>query len=216
MSRNLAAAVATHVAQRDINYALFFELDLIGDFTRLWSGIGTISAISQSWLGVGEFGQLSGFGEPTDLTEQTIQATLNLIPEDAVKDFIALFKNNKQTGRGYKIYVGFFDDDLNLLGGTIKTMSVGFINGVSMFDGPDFAIITLELATEATLLTRTHFWNVNNTMQQKLFSGDKGLEYLNDLDEELLWGIASKQTIGTGSGTPFNPNPQKGINIQIK
>ena len=210
MTRPLPAAMATHLEDEDINWAVFLDLDLTGDRTRMWSGSGTINVLGVDWLGIGEFGSIAGVGEPTDLTEQTIQVALNMVPEDSIKDLIAVFADNNQVGQAWTLHIAVFDEDLTLEG--VHTMNKGFINKVTFMDSSAFAAIQLELASDMTLLSRKHFRNMNNPQQQLLFPGDLGLEYVNDLDDELMWGFADKQK-GVGKiGSNFSPNKNLLIN----
>jgi len=195
VTRNLPALLETHVEGQTVRFAQLLELDFIGDFTRVWSGRGTLTALGEEWLGVGELGMMNGVGEPTDLTDQTMKATLNSIPEESMVDFVELLGNQNQTNRPFTFHLAFFNEDTSLI--DVQTMTTGFISAVSFSDG-EISNLTLELVSEASLLKRTQFYRTTDAMQKKLFPGDKFFEFVTELDDEILWGSTDKSNIGSG------------------
>jgi len=195
MTRNLPALLETHVEGQTIRFAQLLELDFIGDFTRIWSGRGTLIALGEEWLGVGELGMMSGVGEPTDLTDQTMKVSLNSIPQDSMVDFVELLGNQNQTGRPFSFHIAFFNEDTSVI--DVQTMTTGFIDAVTFTDG-EVANVMLELVSEASLLKRTQFYRTTDAMQQKLFPGDKFFEFITELNDEVLWGSTDKTQIGSG------------------
>ena len=209
MTRGLSGALEATVAAETVRPAYLLEMRLDSGNVNVWSGTGTLVWNSKNWEGLGAMGAISGPTEASDLSDTVMRATLSHIPIDTLPDFVTEFKTSNPRGRGFDLHLAFFKND-----GTIDdviTVTTGFIDAVSMVDGEEGAV-QIDLVSEAALLARTRVYRFTAQHQEDLFSGDKGLEFVTDLDDEIRWGSATPKTLTSGGGGPSSNLPVGGLN----
>lgn len=197
MTRSLSAAINTAVQQEEIRIAFLLELELDSGDVNMWSGNGDLSWNSKTWSGLGDLGSISGVGEAIDLSETRIEATLSPVDGGDLLDLITELTDQDPVGRGFTLYLAFFNADTTI--DDVVTLTAGFIDAVKFTDGV-IAGVSLWLSSEAALLRREHFYRLDDAMQQNLFSGDKGLEFVTDLNDEINWGSAPPAQVSSGGG----------------
>jgi hypothetical protein len=116
MPRGLTVAQKAVLASRVKRPATFVFLDIPGDPLRAWDGIGTISALGQSWIGVGSYGFVDGMGSERSLRSSGITIGLYGVPEDALAPgFIKKTRGVRYQGQTMEIYMGLCDTDTDQL-----------------------------------------------------------------------------------------------------
>jgi len=199
MTRDISTEASAHLDQKVIRPSIFLELKLDTGDINVWSGIGTINFLSKDWLGLGEFGGITRVIEPTDLSEGIIKATLSHLSASQTRDIAQEFKTGEPVGREYSLFAVFFKTnnqiDSNIL------LSKGFIGEVNFQDGQTGALI-IELVSDATKLQRTEFFRMDDQHQRFLFPGDLGMQFVTDLDQQVLWGAADTSVVVTGNTGP--------------
>lgn len=199
MTRPLTGPVDTVVASGKQNWALLLELGFDSGVVNIWSGTGPLIANSKTWQGLGDMGSISGVTEVTDLTDVVLKATLSHIMTGLMPELVDEVTTQDTTFRPFEFLIVFFDDDRVVLGTVI--LAVGFIDQVQLAVDADGGGITIDLVTETALLTRSNFVRLTNDAQQNIFPGDFGLQFVTDLDEQIIWGNAGDvTTINRGGG----------------
>lgn len=196
MTRALPSAVDTAVQQEEIRIAFLLELELDSGDVNLWSGNGDLSWNSRTWSGLGDLGTISGISEAGDLPDARITAALSPIDGGDMLDLVNELTDQDPVGRGFTLYLAFFKSDTSI--DDVLTLTAGFIDSVTFSDGA-VAGVSLSLASEAALLRREQFYRLDDAMQQNLFAGDRGLEFVTDLNDEINWGAAPPANVSGGS-----------------
>ncbi len=199
MTRPLTGPVDTVVTSGKQNWALLLELGFDSGVVNVWSGTGELVANSKTWQGLGDMGSISGVTEVTDLTDVVLKATLSHIMTGLMPELVDEVTTQDTTFRPFEFLIVFFDDDRVVLGTVI--LAVGFIDQVQLAVDADGGGITIDLVTETALLTRSNFVRMTNDAQQNIFPGDFGLQFVTNLDEQIIWGNAGDvTTINRGGG----------------
>lgn len=199
MTRPLTGPVDTVVASGKQNWALLLELGFDSGVVNVWSGTGELPANGKTWLGLGDMGSISGVTEVTDLTDVVLKATLSHIMTGLMPELVDEVTTQDTTFRPFEFLIVFFDDDRVVIGTVI--LAVGFIDQIQLAVGADGGGITIDLVTETALLTRSNFVRMTNDAQQNIFPEDLGLQFVTDLDDQIIWGNSGDvSTIGRGGG----------------
>jgi len=199
MARDLDPPVDIAVASGKQNWALLLELGFDSGVVNVWSGGGELVANGKKWQGLGDMGSISGVTEVTDLTDVVLKATLSHVMTGLMPELVTEMTTQDTTFRPFEFLIVFFDDNRVVLGTVI--LAVGFIDQVQLSVDGDSGGITIDLVTETALLGRSNFVRLTNDAQQNIFPGDLGLQFVTDLDDQIIWGNSGDvTTIGRGSG----------------
>ena len=193
MARQLSSTINTAVGQEIVETAFLIHLGFDSGTEYLWSGSGEIVWNSNTYLGAGEIGQLSGVTEGEDMRADVMSLTLNHIPTDGLADLITEITTNDPVGRPWSMHLATMSEGVITASQEITS---GFMGAISMRDGI-VGGITIELVNEAVLLDRTHVVRMDNDTQQNLYAGDLGCQFVTDLDDEIIWGKAPPKAIGS-------------------
>ena len=195
MTRDISSTASAHLDQRVLRPSLFLEMRLDTGDINVWSGIGTVNFLAKDWIGLGEFGVITRIIEPTDLTEGVIKVTLSPLVANETRDIAQEFKTGNPVGREFTLYLVFFNDDHTINSNIL--LSKGF-NGEPNFSIGQTSSLTIELVSDATKLQRTQFFRMDDQHQQFLFPGDLGMQFVTDLDQQVIWGAAEVGGVLTG------------------
>lgn len=207
MTRPLTGPVDTVVSSGKQNWALLLELGFDSGVVNVWSGTGELPANGKTWQGLGDMGSISGVTEVTDLTDVVLKATLSHIMTGLMPELVDEVTTQDTTFRPFEFLIVFFDDDRVVLGTVI--LAVGFIDQVQLAVDGDGGGITIDLVTETALLTRSNFVRLTNDAQQNIFPGDLGLQFVTDLDEQIIWGNSGDVTTVGRGGLGIIPDVRK-------
>lgn len=185
MTRNLTQSASDHVELEVISFAILLELGFDSGDVNVWSGIGNLSWNGKTWTGTGDTGSISGVTEATDLSDTVIRATLNHIDNSLMPDLVSEVTGMDPVGRPFELYMAFFNSDNTIK--EVVLLSAGLIDSISLMDGEEGSI-TMDLVTEAGQMARTLFFRMDDQHQEKLFPGDRGLEFVAGLGEEITLG----------------------------
>jgi hypothetical protein len=116
MPRGLNSSEKAQLAARIKAVVYFVELQLAAGTSRFWTGTGSITALSQTWLGVGDLGRLEGLESSRALEAQSISLALNGVPTSVIpRGVIDAIRGERYQGRPLKIYIGFLNTDTGAL-----------------------------------------------------------------------------------------------------
>ena len=213
MTRGISSAISTALDNNvnndtEISVGLALFLDIDGDPLYVHTGTGDISFNSQTWLGVGGLGELTGIAEGVELNDYLIKAILNHIPHDSMPDLIDELATNDQTGRDYELYFLFYPPGASI---EYYKLSAGYIGKPSFIDQEASGAVELVLANETTTLKQRFFRRAAHQVQQEIYSTDDFFEYLTDTElAEIVWG-GSRTTLPVTTGrTTYNNNSSYG------
>ena len=155
MPRGLSSAQITAISQRVAAIAYFVELD-VSTPVYVWSGYGPISALGQTWQGVGETGIISGVQSDQTLKSQSISVSLVGLPADLVPGgVIAATRAVRYQGKSLTVYFGVLDTVTGALIDNPVAVWTGFADVLSFQRGSS---VTVTLTGEH-LSSRTRLAN---------------------------------------------------------
>ncbi len=193
MTRDATAGAITESKLEAPRPFVFVEIDFPTGFVRLNSTDRTISFDSGSgaedFLGKGNMGSVSTIGEGAGLQAQGVELSLSGIPASHIS---AAFENAQR--RAGKVWVAFLDSSYTLVSDPVLVFS-GLVDNSAISLGKT-ATVTIFLESRLITWERVKIQRYTNESQQQLFSGDKFLEFVNQmLEKELLWGFANSDQV---------------------
>ena len=186
MARSLPSALSAEINATELKpfYAVEFSFD--SGTVRFWTGIGNITANSETWFGAGSVLAISDSAEGIDLSANGLTITLSGLESNIVA--VALTENYR--GRTCKVYMGALDatnqpvsDLYQVFAGRMDTMSIQ----------EDGTTATIAITVENVLidLERARTRRYTDEEQKKRFPNDKSLETVAALqDRQISWGRA--------------------------
>ena len=202
MTRDISATISTALDNNvnndlEMSVGIALYLDIAGDPLYVHTGTGSITFNSQTWLGVGAMGEISGVTEGLELSDYLIKAILSHIPHASIPDLIDELATNDQTGRDYELYFLFYPTAAAI---EYYKLSAGYIGKPTFTDEEVAGAVELVLANDYTTLDQRQYRRLTHQAQQEIYATDDFFEYLTDTElAEVVWG-SSKTTIPTSSG----------------
>ncbi|MEX2450086.1 MAG: hypothetical protein WD407_04455 [Rhodospirillales bacterium] len=151
---------------------------------RLWSGPAPIEWDGKTWLGAGGLLSVSPAGETSELRAAQFAVGLSGIPVDRIARVLGAVRKNKP-GR---VWFGFLMND----GSIVSDPQLWFEGRLDVpeisEDGPT-ATVTFTYANRLVVFENSITWRLTNESQQTLYPGDRGFEFVTELQEwNGLWG----------------------------
>jgi hypothetical protein len=222
MTRDLDAGVQQAIDDADtdgLNMALLFFADYEDDPVYVWTGIGDLEHNGNTYLGVGDLGNISSIIEDSKLKDVRYSATLSSIPQGSIPDIISAVTDGNPTGRDFTIDLAFFTPDVQLVG--VLPLTAGFMDGSQINESPTedggfIGSITQNLASDATRLSKRKFIRQTNQAQQQLFPSDLGFEFVSDTNMgEIYWGQKASVVAGQSTGDRGGGGNRRGRRIDL-
>lgn len=162
----------------------FFGIELFFDSgtIRFWNGYQPITVGGNTFIGTGSLLSISTIQENVEIRANGMEIELNGIPSD----IIALALTEPYQNRDAKIYTGTVSEDLTVdsylaFSGLMDTMSIAEDGGT--------ARVTLTLENQLITLERTRELRYTSREQKRLFSGDRGLDFVDNIQNKTIeWG----------------------------
>jgi len=183
MTRNIST-INKDATNADVVRPIWFaELLYDSGTVRAHNGVGTIVWGGNTFLGVGNFGNISDIDEDTELSISKVSLTLSGVDSNNIS--IAL--NEKYQGRVAIIYKGYLDENLRLKDDPTLQFR-GKIDTQSIELGKQ-GIITVSIINRLADWEKTRTRRYNNDDQQNEFPGDKGMEFVpRSVEKQIFWG----------------------------
>lgn len=165
------------------------RIKVVDPAVRLFTGYGSITINSQTYLGAGELGSLSSVSEGSDIEANGISLSLAGIPSNLLTN--ALYETYQN--RNCTIYFGC------LVNGELTVapyeMFTGIMDTMNISQSGETSNITLTAESSLINLKRTKINRYTNEDQLNLTNNtDTSLRYVADLqNKEILWGIPYSQ-----------------------
>ena len=188
-------------------FAIKAEFDT--DDVLVWSGSGDLTLNSETYAGAGTLLTVSKIEEDSEIASNGIAVALSYMDKTVLN--YALVENYQN--RPITVFLGFTMGGSNEVAGSM-TVFKGRMQSMKINDSTDGAIISLTAESRLNDLRRPRGYRYTNDSQDHLFSGDKGLAFVQTLQEQqILWGrsgggIASSGGGGGGPKGPHGPDGQ--------
>lgn len=189
-SRTISASLSTALQADRVYPLLLVEALFDSGALRLWNGDGALTALGETWTGVGLMLSISPIEETAEIRATGVSIRLSGIPSAIVS--IALAEDYQ--GRVARVYVGAFDastgavitDPILALQGSIDTMPIS--------EGGDTSTILVNVESRLIRLEKASLRRYTAQDQKVEFPLDTGLDHVAAIqDVQIVWGAASPQ-----------------------
>jgi len=210
MSRDLSTAISNSLDD-DVVYP-FFAVELLfdgDDVLRMWTGYGTLVYNSVEWYGTGNLLDISSIEETTEIAAKGANLVLSSVPSEV----LSLALQVPYQERLCKIYFGMFgrgnlllEDGAYILledGSKIEVelqetglteIFTGYMDRMDIEEAAESSVIQLKAENKLIDLEAARIARFTNSYQQEVYSGDRGLEFVEDLqDKQVYWGKVAPQ-----------------------
>jgi hypothetical protein len=196
--RDLTAALAAQFRAKGLKLVALVEIEFVSETMRMWSGYGTLSWNSQSWLGMGSMGSISSITESSDIAANGVTLSLSGIDAKLLDESLNEIRPNKRA----KVWFGAMDTVGKVVVDPYLAFQ-GFCDVPTVQDEGETC--TISLTCEPRWLDRrARIWRYTAQDQALLSPGDTGFRFLKDLDKQTYWGKATPMfTTGSSGGGCF-------------
>lgn len=180
MSRDIATVIENALGDEvlEVFFAVVLEFD--SGTLRFWTGIGEKVINGNTYIGTGSLMSISDLEETAELAAAGATITLSGIPSEV----LSLALSEPYQNRPARIFFG--------LSGSVDDMAEVFtatMDSMNIEEGADTATVELTIENRLLDLERARIRRYTNNDQQSRFPGDRGLEFVDDLqDREIFWG----------------------------
>lgn len=195
--RGLPAGLVAALRDDTVRLVFAVELHFDSGTERLHSGLGPLTFGGNTYQGAGDLAEIGILEEGTDLSPYAITLGLSGIDQD----ILAIALGEQYYNRGVTVYLGAISDAGALVTDPVVVFS-GYIQSMSLVAGDPEAgdSVTLTCESELALLDRSSNLKYTDIQLQSEYPGDKGLEYLEQMeDARPVWRGSSQALAGTGS-----------------
>lgn len=181
--RTMTAGMVSEVTTAQLSPVLLVDMDFSTP-VYLWTGYGTLTYAGKGYLGTGDLGTIAPVEETTDLSARGLMFQLSGIPTA----FISLALNENYQGRSCSVQLGALSPTAGLIASPV-TVFVGRMDVMAISDDGTTAQITMSAEARLVDLLRVKESRYTDEEQQTIDPTDKGLEYVNAIQEKTIyWG----------------------------
>jgi hypothetical protein len=165
----------------------FFAAELLFDSgaTRFWNGYGELTFDGKTFFGGGSLLSVSDVEEISDIEAKGLSFILSGLPSE----LISIVLQEPYQNRVARLFIGALKDD-----GTVQAYELfsGRLDVMTIEESGETASIAITVENRLIDLNRPRVRRYTSEDQKSLFSGDRGFDYVNDLqDKEIEWGKTS-------------------------
>lgn len=180
-----------------------------GGALYFWSGVGTYSYDSKSYIGAGNFLQISTIQETTSVQANGLKVGLSGVSST----LITAARDADYQGRVLTVKLGLMDSSNAVISDPVVVFE-GFMDVMTISDKGETCEIAISVEHRLIEFDRQRVRRLTDADQQIDHAGDKGFEFIAEIQEkEIAWGVhdGSKPVYGTGvvytlpPGTNINP-----------
>lgn len=181
--RTISAGMVSEVTTAQLSPILLAELNFTPP-VYLWTGYGTLTYNGIGYLGLGTLGTISPVQETTDLSARGIAMQLSGVPTALVSEALT----DDYQGRACSVMFGALSTTAGLVASPITIFS-GRMDVMQISDDGQTSQITMTAENKLIDFKRTREIRYTDEEQQRLYSGDLGLEFVNAIQEKTIyWG----------------------------
>ncbi len=184
MSRDIEASINTTLDQPVVEPFYAVDLEFATGPLYLWSGLGEKVIDGKTYIGAGAFLKIDQIEETAEIAARGATLSLSGVPGE----MLSLALTEPYQGRLCRLYFGFVgaEDDM-------AEVFTGYMDQMNIEEGPDTSTVALTVENRLVDLERPRVRRFTNNDQQSRFPGDKGLEFVDALqDKELFWGRVAR------------------------
>jgi len=189
MGRTITSAAQTAAESEIVRPVRLVELDFSGGFMRLTTANQDIPFDSngdladETFTGVGRLASISRVEEGAEQKAYSI----NIRISGVATQHISTILTNTYQNRSAKVWLGLLDVNLQLVADPVLTFS-GRMDTLDLTLGKT-AEISIIVQSRLADWERARLLRYTNEEQQRLFLGDKGLEFVPQMVEKtIIWG----------------------------
>lgn len=183
MSRITDPQILAALSAETYRLLILAELDFPSGMVRVHSGVGEVIFNTNTYLGVGQLGKISTLEETAELRSSGF--TLELSGIDPA--LLAISLNDDVQGRDAKIWLAFLDENHQIISDPVGP----WLGRMDNLEGELGETATLQLNVENRMADweRPRIRRYTDADQQAEYPGDKGFEFVNQMQEkEIPWG----------------------------
>jgi hypothetical protein len=190
--------MVTELAKQTVHPAFFIEMVLASSTLRVWTGFGDVSWDGHTWTGAGNAGSVSALPETTEVQAQGIRLMLSGIPSS----YVTYALSEIVQGKSCKVWLAMLNDSGAVIADPFNSYA-GRVDSVSMEEGGETSTLNVTVESRMIALKRNRQLLYTDADQQAMFPGDRGFEYVEQLQEaKLSWP-------GPATPIPYNPGYQE-------
>jgi hypothetical protein len=189
LSRELTAAVLAASENANVPMVAFVELDFGSGFVRVTNAPHSMTWNGYTWIGLGTLGGINAVDEGTGLEARGVALTLSGVPVSGEGDSenISIALGEHYQGRDCRVWVALLDDQFSIVPDP-KLIFLGRMDNMEIEIGATATII-VRVESRLADLERPRVRRYNNEDQQIEYSGDRGLEFVEQMvDKSIVWG----------------------------
>ena len=207
MSRTIDSNITSALAEGNIKPFFTFKIEFDTQTLFLYTGEGNLFLGGNQYTGIGSLLTFTNVEESADIGAKSVSIQLSGVPSTN----LALALSNPYQGREITIGFGIRADPL-LLGNeendlilnqdgqpidistisnpdAVSTLFVGYIDTMDINEGTDTSTITVKVESKLLELERQRVLRYTSAIQKSLYSGDKGFDFVDQLqDKKFIWG----------------------------
>lgn len=180
MSRDISTVIAQSLSDEVLSPFFAIDLEFDSGTLRLWTGVGAKVINGETYVGAGNFLQISEMRETAELRASGVTLSLNAIPTE----ILGLALQEPYQERPAKVYFG--------VAGQQSAMSEVFtarMDQMTIEEGSQTCTIQLTVENVLIDLERQRVLRFTNNNQQSRFPDDRGFEFVETIQQrELFWG----------------------------
>lgn len=186
MPRGLTSAVKTELATGKIRPVLLIE---IGFSTPIYLTdasfdiTSSVSGSSRTYLSNGHLQNISNINETNVPTKNTLSISLSGVDQT----YISVALNENIINDDVYIYRGFLNSSLALISDPFLSF-FGTIDEYAIKDNTSTATIVLNVTSHWGNFSKINGRTTTDNSQQRIFSGDKGMEFSALTVKDIRWG----------------------------
>ena len=196
----MTAGMVSEVTTAQLSPVLLVDMDFTTP-VYLWTGYGTLTYAGKGYLGTGDLGTIAPVEETTDLSARGLMFQLSGIPTA----FISLALNENYQGRSCSVQLGALSTTAGLIASPV-TVFVGRMDVMAISDDGSTAQITMSAEARLVDLLRVKESRYTDEEQQTIDATDKGLEYVNAIQEKTIYWGAQNPTNQTDCNDDKGPD----------
>jgi hypothetical protein len=207
MTRELTQSIINNLEAAEVQPLFAVELYFDTQTLYMWTGIGDLVFNNITYVGTGQFLEISELRETAEISAKGATVSLSGIPSN----LISLAISEPYQGRKCKILFGLIDANRQFLkledgsfllaedgsridvsqGAVSPVVEVfnGYIDQMVINEGADTSNITISVESRLIDLERARIFRFNDQNQKARYPTDRGFEFVEDLqDKQFNWG----------------------------
>ena len=183
MSRDVTSQVDTDVVADLIQPFFTFRFEFDSGTLLLWSGHGTKTIAGEDHIGSGILLSVSDIEETAQLDARGV----TLVMTSLDPSILSLALSEPYQGRPASISMGVMSDFSE-----VTELFSGYMDTMELDEGVDTCSVKMTIENKLIELERSKVHRYTSAYQKSRFPGDKGFDFVEDLqDKRVPWGRSS-------------------------